>query len=130
MIQSLGFRLFLFFFLADIALLGMLLWEDDRYDMPPLAVIASELPPRTAASTEIISAVASPTARSAAADTAYQNRGVVVTPINGVEHTALPRLGTDIRTSKGSVVDSTNRFLLKSTGTVGDDSRTTHTPTK
>jgi hypothetical protein len=63
LMQSLGFRLFLFFFLADVALFTMLAMPEDGYTPTP-AIIASEAPPR-AADKGFISAAPSPGARRA-----------------------------------------------------------------
>lgn len=61
--QSLGFRLFLFFFLADVALFAMLVMPEDHYTPTP-AIIASEAPPR-ATDKGFISAAPSPNAHRA-----------------------------------------------------------------
>lgn len=59
--QSLGFRLFLFFFLADVALFAMLVMPEDDYTPTP-AVIVSEAPTK-AIERGFISAAPSPNAR-------------------------------------------------------------------
>jgi len=46
LMQSLGFRLFLFFLFADVALFAILVMPEDGYTSTP-AVIASEAPART-----------------------------------------------------------------------------------
>lgn len=60
--QSLGFRLFLFFFFADIALFTLLMMPEDGYYTPTPAVIAAE-PPRSAAITDIVPTAPSPASR-------------------------------------------------------------------
>ncbi|WP_250630046.1 hypothetical protein [Rhodoflexus caldus] len=62
--QSLGFRLFLFFLLADVALFAMLVMPEDYYTPTP-AVIVSEAPPK-ATERGFISAAPSPNARQTA----------------------------------------------------------------